>query len=232
MIQFNLLPDVKLAFIKARRTKHMVLVVASLAAIISLAILILLVLAVDILQKKHLSDVNKDIKSYTSQLQQTPDLSKILTVQNQLKSLPALDSQSPMTSRLFGYLAQVVPAQINIASTEVNFTQHTIQFTGTADTLDRVNVFADTLKFTTYSTQSASTVSKNAFSGVVLTSFARSTTGTTYTINASFDPVIFDTTQQPTLTVPPNKITTRSQTDQPDAALFNALPATNNQTSP
>lgn len=232
MIQFNLLPDVKLAFIKARRTKYLVLLTAVLAAALSLTILILLLLAVDVLQKKHLSDVNKDIKSYTNQLQKTPDLTKILTVQNQLKSLPGLFSQNPVTSRLFGYLGQVVPAQINITNLDFNFAQHTVEFTGTADTLDRVNIFADTLKFTTYSTQKDPSQTTNAFSGVVLTSFARGATNATYTIDANYDQAIFDTAQTVTLTVPPNKITTRSQTDQPSASLFNAPADTNPTTSP
>jgi len=224
MIQLNLLPDVKLAFIKARRTKYLVLMSAIVAAGISLAIMIVLLLAVNVLQKNHLSRVNDDIKKHTGELQKTPNLSKILTVQNQLKSLPGLYSQSPVTSRLFGYLSQIVPAQVNITGLDVDFVLHTIQFTGNADTLDTVNVFADTLKFTTFSTQkdSSKTDAKNAFSDVVLNGFARNTTNATYTIKANFDQTIFNIAESPQLTVPPNKITTRSQTDQPSTSLFDA----------
>src|SRR3989344_979800 len=126
MVQFNLLPDVKFDYIKARRTKHMVLLSATLVGAASLGILIMLFLVVNGLQKKHLSDVNKDISKYTRDLKSIPDLTKILTVQNQLKSLPALQGQKPVTSRLIGFLAQIIPAQVNIASIEVNFTDHTI----------------------------------------------------------------------------------------------------------
>jgi len=224
MLQFNLLPDVKLDFIKARRTKNMVLAIASIAAVVSLVVLVLLVLVVDVLQKKHLSDVNKDIKSYTSQLQGTKDLTKILTIQNQLKSLPVLDSQKPVTSRLFGYLGQIVPAQVDISNLQVDFVKHTLQIDGSADSLDRINTFVDTLKFTTYSIGNNSNVNNSAFAGVVLTSFSRTQTAATYSINLSFDPTIFDNSQTVSLTVPANKITTRSQTDQPSAALFTAQP--------
>ena len=223
MVQFNLLPDVKFDYIKARRTKHMVLLSATLVGAASLGILIMLFLVVNGLQKKHLSDVNKDISKYTKDLKNIPDLTKILTVQNQLKSLPALQSQKPVTSRLIGFLAQIIPAQVNIASIEVNFIDHTIEFIGDADTLDRVNTFADTLKFTTYNTTTdASSPGKNAFSSVVLANFSpRTTDKATYTISANFDPAIFDSSKDVSaLTVPANKITTRSQTNQPSAALF------------
>jgi len=227
MVQFNLLPDVKLAFIKARRTKYLVLMAASLAAGISLTIMIMLLLAVNVFQKSHLSRVDKDIKKHTSDLQKIPDLTKILTIQNQLKSIPALNSKKPVTSRLFGYLGQVVPAEMSITGYEVNFAEHTMQFTGAADTLDRVNVFADTLKFTTFSTQNDTKLSKNAFSNVVLTSFARTATNTTYSISVSYDETIFNGEQLVTMTVPPNKTTTRSQTDQPSVSPFKETDSTN-----
>ena len=231
MIQLNLLPDVKMAFIKARRTKYLVLMTAILAAGASLAIMIVLLLAVNVLQKNHLKRVNKDIKDHTSELQKDPDLTRVLTVQNQLKSLPGLYSQNPVTSRMFGYLGQIVPAQVNITDLEFNFTLHTVQITGTADTLDRVNIFADTIKYTNYTTQKDPKNSVKAFSDVVLTSFARTVSNATYTINANFDQTIFDSNQIVTLSVPPNKITTRSQTDQPSDSLFKK-PDTTNQESP
>jgi hypothetical protein len=230
MVQFNLLPDIKMNYIKARRTKHMVLLFASLAAIASLSIMILLLVVVDGLQKKHLSDVNNDIKTSISTLKNTKDLTKILTIQNQLKTLPKLDNQKPVTSLLYGYLGQIIPAQININNLTVDFTKDTMTFTGTADSLDRINIFVDTLKFTTYSTQDNQNSQNNAFSGVVLASFARSTSNATYSINTSFNPAIFDSSKKITLTVPPNKITTRSQTDQPSASLFTTSPASSNST--
>src|SRR5689334_20407685 len=101
MIQFNLLPDVKLEYLKAQRLKQAVVSIAAIVAGVVLAVLVILFLVVDVFQKQHLKAVNNDIKTYTAKLQSIPDLNKILTVQNQLNSLPALHAQKPVTSRLF-----------------------------------------------------------------------------------------------------------------------------------
>lgn len=215
MVQFNLLPDVKLAYVKARRSKQMIVIIAGLIAAGSLFVLVLLCLVVFGIQKKHLSDVNKDIATYTKQLKDTKDLDKILTIQNQLNSLPALHAQKPVTSRLFGYLGQITPAQVSLNSVNVDFAAHTMQLSGTADNIVTINTFVDTLKFTTYTTATNSK-SVNAFSSVVLSSFSiGSGTSSSYAVNLNFEPAIFDSASEATLTVPAGKITTRSETSKP-----------------
>jgi len=214
MIQFNLLPDVKQEYIKAQRTKHLVISVSFLASAAAVGVLLLLVLTVDVAQKKNISDLTKDIKSKTAQIQSTPNLNKILTVQNQLAALTKLHDGKPATSRLFGYLGQVTPSNVTISSASADFTQNTLVLVGNAKTIDDVNTFVDTLKFTTYTSDSNAVASK-PFSHVVLTSFSVSDQASVaYTINLSFDPTIFSNTATVNLTVP-NTITTRSVTDQP-----------------
>jgi len=233
MIQFNLLPDVKLQFIKARRLKQVTILIAGLAAAASLFVLVLLLLVVDVFQKKHLTDVNKDIKSYSQKLESTPNLNKILTVQNQLNSIPGLQDQKPVVSRLFGYIGQVVPAQVTISAINVDFDQHTMTLSGGANSIATINTFVDTLKFTTYSTTDGSVSATNAFSGVVLTSYAISSgTSSTYSITLNFQPDIFDSSKDAKLNVPPNKITTRSEVEDP-TNLFNTSPSpsSTNQTT-
>ncbi len=150
MIQFNLLPDVKLEYIRAQRVKRTVVGIAVLVAGISLTILVLLFLVVDVFQKQHLKGLNNDIKTDTNKLLSINDLSKVLTIQNQLSSLPTLHANKPVTSRLFGYLKQIVPNNVNISSLSVTFGANTMTFTGTADKIVTVNKFVDTLKFTTF----------------------------------------------------------------------------------
>jgi hypothetical protein len=215
MLQFNLLPDIKQEHIKSQKLKQTVVTLSGLVAIGALTIMILLFMVVNVLQKKHLKDVNADIKTYSSKLQSTPDLNKILTVQNQLNSLPAMHDKKPVALRLFNYLSQVVPAKISISNLSVDFVQSTIKIDGTADSISTINQFVDTLKFTTYSDSSGDT-NKNAFTNVVLTSFSKSDKGSNFTISASFDPAIFDSAKEAKLTVP-NKITTRSNLNAPDA---------------
>ena len=154
-------------------------------------------------------------KSYSNQLSNTKDLDKILTVQNQLKSLPGLHDEKAVSSRMFGYITQLTPQKANISKLELNFDENTISISGSADGLSTVNAYVDTLKFTKYTTNDEDPQTNNAFSDVVLSAFGRTATETTYTISASFDPVIFSQQQEVTLTVP--KITSsRSVTEQPN----------------
>lgn len=215
MIQFNLLPDVKLEYLKTRRTQHSVITTAIAVAGALLFILILLMMVVNVFQKKHLRDLNGDIKSYSNKLSEVKGLDKILTVQNQLGSLPALHDQKPVASRLFNFISQLTPAQASIANLGVDFDAHTVNLSGAANSLVTINKFTDTLKFTSFKTGSQSAENK-AFSDVVLTSFNPIENGFSYQLNFNFDPTIFDSKDDVTLSVP-NIITTRSSTEKPDA---------------
>ncbi len=214
MIQFNLLPDVKIQYLKARRNKRLVVGGSMLVIAVSLFVLILLAGVIYGVQKKNLHDLNNDIGTYTRQLKSTPDLNKILTVQNQLGVLTSLHDKKAVATRLSDYLTQVTPSAASISQLNVDFTEKTISITGAANSLDIVNTFADTLKFTTYKAQGDTGDGKNAFSKVVLSQFSRTSSGATYTITASFDPPIFDSATEVHLDVP-HKISTRSVTEQP-----------------
>lgn len=223
MIQINLLPDVKMQYLKVRRTQRLVISISTLLIVASLFIFILLIGTVDVFQKKTLSDLNDNISTYEHQLQNTPNLNRILTVQNQLQVLTSLHNNKPAASRLFGFLQQLTPSSVTISQFNIDYTQNTISITGNADSLDTVNSFTDTLKFTTYKKDGAKT---NAFNSVVLSQFSRSTSGATYTITANFDPNIFNSANNVTLTVP-NIISTRSVLEQP-TDLFSTGPTATN----
>ncbi len=213
-IQFNLLPDVKLEYIKTNRTKKMVISVSIILSIVSLIIFLFLLFTVDVFQKKNMSDLNKDIKKYSSTLQAVPDLNKILTIQDQLNALPSLHDQKAVSSRTFQYIQQVTPNAATISDLKVDYVANTITITGNAPSLDVVNTFTDTLKFTTFSTSDKTAVNKRAFTGVVLSTFSRGSDNANFTITANVDPTIFSNTEDPKLTVP-NIQSTRSAIDQP-----------------
>lgn len=218
MIQFNLLPDIKKQFIRAQRIKRIVIVVCVFASIVSIVIFAGLLYYVDSYQKNQLSQLSEAISAQGQQLKGNTNLNKILTIQNQLTTLPQLQAQTPAASRLLGYFNELTPVTASIATLKVDYTQNTMSVTGSATSLDVVNQFVDTLKFTTYKTSSSSTAT-NAFSTVVLSTFAYSQTGSSgkpaqYTITFGFDPVIFSNSQKVTLTVP-QKTTTRSILGQP-----------------
>jgi Tfp pilus assembly protein PilN len=213
MIQLNLLPDVKLQYLKVKRTQQLVMTVSTVLIVASLAIFILLLGTVQVVQRKNIHDLNNDISTFTKQLQDTPDLNKVLTVQNQLKSLPDLHDQKAVADRLFVYLKQLTPSVASISQLSTDYTQHTITITGSAKSLDVVNTFVDTLKFTTYQ-KSGDSAATNAFSSVVLSQFSRNNAGASYTITLTYDPAIFDSANDIKLKVP-KIISTRSAVEQP-----------------
>lgn len=220
MIQFNLLPAVKLDYVKARRNKRVTVLASVLVAGVAFGILVILFLAVQVAQKKYSNDLSADIATQSKKLESTEDLNKILTIQNQLNSLTGLHDAKPVASQLFPYLKQVTPANVSVANIQVDFAANTMAITGSASSINSVNTFVDTLKFTTYAEDGGQATP--AFSEVVLSNFGRDDKGASYQVTLKFDPAIFDSTKKTTLTVPQGKITTRSETEKPDA-LFQPL---------
>ena len=221
MIQFNLLPDVKLQYIKTRRIKRLVTLVSLAAGGASLALLALMLLTVHVVQKNHLRDVSTDIVVEMKKLTAVPDLDKILTIQNQLSSLGGLHDKKTISSRMLNYVQQVTPVKADIEKLDLDILAGTITFTGKADTLETANKYADTLKFATYATESKKT--GKPFSEVV-TSITQSQAKTPlFVIVCKFDPILFSSTEKPTLIVP-KIISTRSETEKP-AAIFKPSPA-------
>ena len=215
MTQLNLLPDVKLAYLRVNRNKRLVVGISLVVIAASVGVLLLLASVVYGLQKKNLHDLNKDIGTYNQQLKSTKDLDKVLTVQNQLTSLTGLHQDKKVASRLFAYLTQLTPTSASINQLDVDFAANTMSIAGSAASLDAVNTYADTFKFTTYQlVDTGGTDTPHAFSDVVLSQFSRNSTGAAFTITLSFNPDIFNGAHTVKLTVP-NIISTRSLTEQP-----------------
>lgn len=217
MIQFNLLPDVKLEYIKARRTKRLVMLGSAAATAVSLALVVILFIGVNVLQKGHMDRLQSDIKADSKKLQDIQDLGKILTVQNQLNSLNGLHETKPAAERLGGYLSQITPNEVTISTLDVDFGGSLMTITGSAGQLHPINEFIDTLKFTKYKADGGESVA--AFNNVVLAGFTRSDEDNekpaTYEIKLNFDPVLFENSKSVTLEVP-NTVTTRSTTERPN----------------
>ncbi|HPR09861.1 MAG TPA: hypothetical protein PLT04_04820 [Candidatus Saccharibacteria bacterium] len=204
MVQFNLLPDVKLNFIKTRRQKHTITTISFLMMAVCVGLLLLSFMVANVVQKQILKKADNDIKSRTQTLREVPDINKVLTVQSQLKTLPGLHDKKQVTSRVFGYLTQVTPSQISLNKLSLDYTVSTLSVTGTSPTIDIVRVYADTLKRTTFQIKGAEGSNK-AFSEVVLSNFGKSdTTGTTFTLTMKFNEQLFNPTNEVTLVVPAN----------------------------
>ena len=220
MIQFNLLPDVKLDYIKTRHTKRLVVLASIFAAGLSLVTLIIMFLSVQVGQKHHLKNLSKDITKEETTLTSTPDIDKILTIQNQIKNLPQLHEQKPIASRLFKYIQQVTPVNANISKLEMDFSVNTMIIQGSSTDLAIANKFADTLKFATYKT--STTTDGKPFTSIV-TALTRDERTSNFTISFNFDPVLFSNAEEPTLTVP-KIVSTRSETEKPESVFKASIP--------
>lgn len=234
MIQFNLLPDLKMKYIKAKRFKHTAMVISFIVTASSLAIFIFLFMTVYVFQKNHINAVSKEISEAQVKLENTKDLNKVLTIQNQLNSLPALHSQKPEASRLLKYTNQITPNAVFIGKIVIDFTEKTIIYEGIADTLSSTNKFVDTLKFATFKDKLLKKADQDAlnkegknipFSEVVLDDFELNDEKggiPTYKITLKYDSAIFDNNKDIEITIP-NITSTRSSTEKPQD-LFKAIP--------
>jgi Tfp pilus assembly protein PilN len=232
MIQVNLLPDIKLHYIKARRLQRTVIAASVIVGGAALGLFVLLYVGVAVLQKNKLDSLSKEIVADSKKLEATPDLNKILTIQNQLNSLSGLHDKKIVASRLPIFIQQVTPSKATITNLTIDFTTQKITITGEADSLQTVNTYVDTLKFTNYKVSGApSEQTPRAFSEVVMASFAKTEKGASYSISFAYDPIIFGivakdqdndsvaaVTQPNAVTlVVPNQVTTRSETEKPTA---------------
>ena len=226
-VQFNLLPDIKLATVKSNRSRSLAVSIALIISVASAAIFLILLGLTSVVQKKQLSDADKTIASATAKLQSMNGLDKMITVQNQLSTLVDLHKNKHISSRIFSYLPEVTPTQVSLGRLAMDFKANTMQIDGTALDQKSVNTFIDTLKFTTYIVNSGDSP-KNAFPSVVESSFSIGTKNVSYSLNVTFDPALFSNNildsqghpKAPTLQVP-KLTTTRSITDDPSNNLFN-----------
>ncbi len=221
-VQFNLLPDVKLEYIRTQRSKNLVGTIALLAGAAALAIFLIVLFTVEGVQRKQLNDSNSAITQTTNQLKAVTGLDQILTVQNQLNTLSTLHHQKHAVSRLFTYLAELTPSNAHISQLNLDTTTNSLKISGAAKSQDTVNTFIDALKFTTYkvgATDSAHT----AFPSVIESTFSISSGSVDYGLTITYDPQLFSNSLSatPTLTVP-KQITTRSALEDPSNALFNS----------
>ena len=186
----------------------------------SLAVLILTMSYVYVVQGSQIANYDKKIKASTASINtknaQVDDINKVLTVQNQLKSLDTLHAEKPIMSRIFDYLTKLTPSNITIAKIQItNAETKTIDMQGSTDTLESINKFVDTLKFTTYKPGGENTEEVTVFKSVVLNSFGRDKEGASYTVSFTYDPVIFESSSSVNGLVVPNKTTTRSELGRP-----------------
>ena len=242
-LQFNLLPDVKQEYLKTRRTKRTIITASIVASAISVFILMIMLTTVYVVNKKQLSKANDDIKKYSAQLKEVKNLDRILTVQNQLKSLQSIHQGKHKISRIYTFLPQLTPANLCLSGVDVSLEGNTMEIKGDSDSQKTINTFIDTLKFTKYKLDGTDS-GKYAFPSVIEKQFnIDSGSGSqaqkcnnvpaiaTFGISVEFDTALFSNSQQVDLKVPTGLVTTRSVLDDPSNLFNGATPPSNESSS-
>ena len=155
MIELNLIPDVKLELLKARRQQAMVIsgsIIATIAAGGLVAVLALYVFGGQALIKNNASS---EITKQMAQLKSVKDLEKTLTVQQQISSINDQQNSKLISSRLFDVLSATVPDnknKVRITTANLDAETKTIALEGEADNgYEALEVFKKTIADTSFS---------------------------------------------------------------------------------
>lgn len=180
-IKINLLPDLRLAKIKAQQTRHLALSISLL--VISLTAIVTggLVLTYSA-QKLQLSHLNGDIAKDIQAINGIDGLSKALTAQQAASSLGGLYENREFYSKFMPHIASRMPADVNLASVESN-TGNGVTVAGTSKTIFALNKFIDALQTSAAGEQNA------YFSSIVINGITKDTTGrVTFSFTATINP--------------------------------------------
>jgi hypothetical protein len=110
MIEINLIPDVKRELIRAQIQRNAIVSIAIIVAIGAGVIVVLMALYVYGAQAYMMKKANDDITSQYNKLTSVQDLDKMLTIQNQLKTVSSLNDKKYVNSRLYDILNVIVPS--------------------------------------------------------------------------------------------------------------------------
>ena len=150
MIEINLIPDIKQELLKAQRVRSNVIAASILAGLVSISIVVLLSIYVFAVQTVRGSLADDSIDKGSNQLIGVEDLSKTLTIQNQLSKISALNDSKNIDSRIFDVLAAIVPPapnDIQISSLSTDSVSSTVTIEGqAANSYAAVEIFKKTIE--------------------------------------------------------------------------------------
>lgn len=223
MIQLNLLPDIKLEYLRAQRTKRFFILTSMVVSGGAIAVVVLMALFVYGIQARHSANLDRDIGSNIEALEATPNLSQILTVQNQLDELPNLHDAKPTVSRMFDYFTVLVPDEVDLNSLDLRYGKDgadtALEFTGVSEDFKSVNQFADSLKNAQF-TSDQFVDSELAFSKVTLETIGKNQDETVFSIIVVVEPEVFQAGQDNLKLTVPSIVSSPSVTERP-SNLFN-----------
>lgn len=149
MIEINLIPDVKQQLINAQRMRTTVISLAIIIGIVTLGIVVVLAVYSYGVQTVRSSILDGQIDEDAKKLSAFEDLSKTLTIQNQLALLPDTHADKKISSRMFDVLAKIIPPSPNdvqFSNFVVDTSEQTVTIEGQAkNSYAAVEVFKKTI---------------------------------------------------------------------------------------
>lgn len=230
MITLNLLPDIKREYIKTRRTYARVISLSVLISLAAVGLTILLAVWVYGVQTVHTALITDSIKKNQSKLEEIKDVSKYVTIQNQLANISTLHNGKNDFSRLLKFLPQFNPAEpdnVVLSSVAVNQEEGTITMQGDTGTYTGLVKFRDTLQKSKvhYKTVDANDSTEAVmFTKVEVAEQALSTSSSgdssgarvSFRIVATYTPEAFASSSRDVTVSVPTIETTPSKRDTPD----------------
>lgn len=148
MIEINLVPDVKQELIRAQRTRAVVVSFSIVIGLAALGVVVLLALYVFGFQTVRHSLADNAIDEHSKELSSIEDLSKVLTIQNQLEKLETQAGEKKLESRIFDVLSAVLPPapnQVLIETMSIDAETSNLSISGQTPTYDTLEVFKKTI---------------------------------------------------------------------------------------
>lgn len=150
MIEINLVPDVKQELIRAQRIRTKVITGSIFIGVLSIAVVTLLIIYIFTVQTVRSSMADGTIKQGSDQLANVKDLSKMLTIQNQLTKIAMLNSNKNIDSRIFDVLSAIIPPSpnnIQISDLKIDSSTGLITIDGqAANSYAAVEIFKKTIE--------------------------------------------------------------------------------------
>jgi len=150
MIEINLIPDVKQELLRAQRSRATVISMSILIGIISIAAVVILAGYVFGVQAVRSSLADSDITKKSEELSKVEDLSKTITIQNQLTKISDIHNSIKIDSRIFDVLRAIIPPtpnDVQISTLAIDSDNSNITIEGQAkNSYAAVEVFKKTLE--------------------------------------------------------------------------------------
>jgi len=203
MIEINLIPDVKQELIRAERVRSVVISASILIGIIAIAVVGILAAWVFGVQTVRSALDDNGIKSGGAQLAGVQDLSKVLTIQNQLTKISQLNNQKHADSRVFDVLLAVIPPapnSVQVSNLVIDAATNNLSIEGQTAGYNSLEVFKKTIDgaVLTYKTDGQDQTTKLATNiSTTDVSFGQDTTGQKvlrFTISFTYPDQLFSPT--------------------------------------